>query len=412
MIDYLAYQAGLQSPLQRAMQGYQLGQRRRAQQDAQALNVQQEQQKLQMQNDLAEFAAMENKSVKDYEQFLLKYPALSDALEEPLKRMNVERKEAYQKDALNIFMALEGGQNKFASDLIERKKQEFENSGNQADYDTFKALGLILEQSPESVKDTAVFYLSKLMGGEKFAESYAKIKEIQRDEERQAGILAQDAAELGLTKAKTQEIVKKFPGIDIGIKKDLLELESMNQKGIVEPEKKLQAENKLRNDLRTRIKPYIESVSTLQKIKDAAKSGTGAGDIALVTSFMRMLDPGSVVREGEFVTAETSTGKFNQMMNLLNKLQTGQRFKDEKERLQFVNLAESFMQAMEKDAKKARKPFESAVKEYELSPENVFEDFEEKEEGQTEQNKVDSLFERFKDRSTVATPAGFQEPMR
>lgn len=412
MIDYLAYQAGLQSPLQRAMQGYQLGQRRRAQQDAQALNVQQEQQKLQMQNDLAEFAAMENKSVKDYEQFLLKYPALSDALEEPLKRMNVERKEAYQKDALNIFMALEGGQNKFASDLIERKKQEFENSGNQADYDTFKALGLILEQSPESVKDTAVFYLSKLMGGEKFAESYAKIKEIQRDEERQAGILAQDAAELGLTKAKTQEIVKKFPGIDIGIKKDLLELESMNQKGIVEPEKKLQAENKLRNDLRTRIKPYIESVSTLQKIKDAAKSGTGAGDIALVTSFMKMLDPGSVVREGEFVTAETSTGKFNQMMNLLNKLQTGQRFKDEKERLQFVNLAESFMQAMEKDAKKARKPFESAVKEYELSPENVFEDFEEKEEGQTEQNKVDSLFERFKDRSTVATPAGFQEPMR
>ena len=79
MIDYLAYQAGLQSPLQRAMQGYQLGQRRRAQQDAQALNVQQEQQKLQMQNDLAEFAAMENKSVKDYEQFLLKYPALSEA---------------------------------------------------------------------------------------------------------------------------------------------------------------------------------------------------------------------------------------------------------------------------------------------------------------------------------------------
>ena len=124
---------------------------------------------------------------------------------------------------------------------------------------------------------------------------------------------------------------------------------------------------------------YIESVSTLQKIKDAAKSGTGAGDIALVTSFMKMLDPGSVVREGEFVTAETSTGKFNQMMNLLNKLKTGQRFNDEKERMQFVNLAESFMQAMEKDAKKARRPFESAVKEYKLSPENVFEEFEQEE---------------------------------
>ena len=412
MIDYLAYQQGVVSPLQKAMQGYQLGQQRRVQQEAQALKDQKIAQQQQMKADLTAFASMENKTPKDYEDFILRYPSMSEALNEPLKRMNVERKEAYQKDALNIFMALEGGQNKFASDLIERKKQEFENSGNQADYDTFKALGLILEQSPESAKDTAGLYLSKLMGGEKFAESYAKIKEIQRDEERQAGILAQDAADLGLTKAKTQEIVKKFPGIDIGIKKDLLELESMNQKGIVEPEKKLQAENKLRNDLRTRIKPYIESVSTLQKIKDAAKSGTGAGDIALVTSFMKMLDPGSVVREGEFVTAETSTGKFNQMMNLLNKLQTGQRFKDEKERLQFVNLAESFMQAMEKDAKKARKPFESAVKEYELSPENVFEDFEEKEEGQTEQNKVDSLFERFKDRSTVATPAGFQEPMR
>ena len=101
------------------------------------------------------------------------------------------------------------------------------------------------------------------------------------------------------------------------------------------------------------------------------------------------------------------------MMNLLNKLKTGQRFNDEKERMQFVNLAESFMQAMEKDAKKARRPFESAVKEYKLSPENVFEEFEQEEEVvQSDGDKVDAIFEKFKSRATVAAPVGLQEPMR
>ena len=370
MIDYLAYQQGVVSPLQKAMQGYQLGQQRRQQQEARALEAQKLQQQQQMKSDLSEFAAMENKTPKDYEQFILKYPSLSEALDEPLKRMEQGRKEAYQKDALNIYMALDGGQTEFASKLINRKMEEAQNAGNQADVDTFKALGLILEQSPESAKDTAGFYLSKLMGGEKFADSYAKIKETQRDEELQEGILAKQAADLGLTNQKIAESLAKTKGLELEARKIDLELQKAKEDtGEVPREKRFEAEQKLRDEYFKKTKNFRDVNEAFQRI-DAAQDNA-AGDLSLIFAYMKMLDPGSTVREGEFATAQNAAGVPERIQNTYNQILRGERL-NPKQRKQFKGQAGGLFNAALKREKEVRKGLQGIAKRGGLNEDNIF----------------------------------------
>jgi hypothetical protein len=52
------------------------------------------------------------------------------------------------------------------------------------------------------------------------------------------------------------------------------------------------------------IAKYMESYSALNIMRSAAGLGTGAGDLALITKFMKALDPDSVVRESEQAQAQ------------------------------------------------------------------------------------------------------------
>ena len=61
------------------------------------------------------------------------------------------------------------------------------------------------------------------------------------------------------------------------------------------------------------------------KVEKAVENPSAAGDVALIFNFMKMLDPGSVVREGEFATAETAAGVPAQIRNLYNRVLTGER---------------------------------------------------------------------------------------
>jgi hypothetical protein len=64
-----------------------------------------------------------------------------------------------------------------------------------------------------------------------------------------------------------------------------------------------------------------------EKVK--ASSETGPGDISLVFSFMKMVDPGSTVREGEFATAENSGGIPSKIRTQWNSLLRGDRLSPE-----------------------------------------------------------------------------------
>ena len=63
--------------------------------------------------------------------------------------------------------------------------------------------------------------------------------------------------------------------------------------------------DKLSDDFRSDgdVKDFVKSVAGMGKILDNAEKSSAAGDIAMVFSFMRVLDPNSTVRESEYETA-------------------------------------------------------------------------------------------------------------
>ena len=60
-------------------------------------------------------------------------------------------------------------------------------------------------------------------------------------------------------------------------------------------------------------------------MRAAAARQTGAGDIALIFGYMKMLDPESVVREGEFATAQNAGGVPEQISGIYNRLIQGEK---------------------------------------------------------------------------------------
>ncbi len=72
------------------------------------------------------------------------------------------------------------------------------------------------------------------------------------------------------------------------------------------------------------VKTTVESQDKMGELVVSATADTGAGDISFVYQFMKMLDPNSVVREGEFATAETAGGVPEFIWKTYNNLTKGE----------------------------------------------------------------------------------------
>ena len=86
-------------------------------------------------------------------------------------------------------------------------------------------------------------------------------------------------------------------------------------------------------DLRTAYKkevaPIIEVATAYRKIEGGFAQDTGAGDIAGIFGYMKLLDPGSTVREGEYATAEQTGDIPDRIVSLYNKAVTGEKLTHE-----------------------------------------------------------------------------------
>lgn len=81
-----------------------------------------------------------------------------------------------------------------------------------------------------------------------------------------------------------------------------------------------------------------EVSAAYNKIQSAAKNPSAAGDLSLIFNYMKMLDPGSTVREGEFANAQNAAGVQDRIINLYNRARDGRRLGDD-QRTDFVNQA-------------------------------------------------------------------------
>lgn len=152
--------------------------------------------------------------------------------------------------------------------------------------------------------------------------------------------------------------------------------ESITQEqGVFEtPKDRVEFEQKLR-------KEYTQASSTFQEVRDAAarveasaQNASAAGDLALIFNYMKILDPGSVVREGEFATAAASGSYGERMQGLVNRVMTGQRLTEEI-RQDFLTRARQLYDAQSNQFGKLTDQYKSIAGSAGLEPEGVILDY-------------------------------------
>lgn len=113
-------------------------------------------------------------------------------------------------------------------------------------------------------------------------------------------------------------------------------------KGIREQDKSFKNEQDLRKEYGAtpEYKRYDDVRAAYERVRSSASMDSGAGDIGTIFGFMKMLDPGSVVREGEFATAQNSSGIPDRVRNMYNSAINGERLTPE-QRAEFVRTSDS-----------------------------------------------------------------------
>ena len=185
------------------------------------------------------------------------------------------------------------------------------------------------------------------------------------------GELEKQAVDLGLTKAQTNSAIAQTRKLGQETAKIVIELAALKANNGLDPTKAFEQEEKLRKEFQVRSKVYGELGTTFSNIQSSATAQSGPGDIALITGFMKMLDPGSVVRETEFATARDTAGLYTRLENSLKKAESGQ-FLQPSQRNEFVNLAKQYLDSAQKKAGEDKKALGVVVKNYRLNPDNVF----------------------------------------
>ncbi len=103
-------------------------------------------------------------------------------------------------------------------------------------------------------------------------------------------------------------------------------------------------ETSIRNEIKPYTKTMMDVDSSYRKVKSAAENPTAAGDLSLIFGYMKMLDPNSVVREGEFATAQNAASVPDRIRNMYNKIKEGERL-NPSQRQDFVSQAQKVYQS-------------------------------------------------------------------
>jgi len=94
------------------------------------------------------------------------------------------------------------------------------------------------------------------------------------------------------------------------------------------------------------VKDFGKQASAFGRVVSSAQDPSAAGDLALIFNYMKVLDPGSTVREGEFATAQNAAGVEGRLRSLYNNVIEGTRLNDI-QREDFVNRARMLFQGAE-----------------------------------------------------------------
>ena len=133
---------------------------------------------------------------------------------------------------------------------------------------------------------------------------------------------------------------------------------------------KMKVEKDLRQEVFNRQKDFEKVDDAWSRVKVSADNPSPAGDLALIFNYMKMLDPGSTVREGEFATAQQAGGVDDVTLSLYNRIIDGTRL-TETQRKDFTDRAKSLFGEARKKQDRLENKYKSLSKRYGVDFENV-----------------------------------------
>lgn len=385
------YSIDIASPFQSALQGFQAGAGIGQVMDQRAQAEQQRAAQQQMHADLEALASNPKPTAQDYTALMTRYPQLSEQLKRPWDALNAEQQKNELSTLAKVTAALHSPKPEVAVQVLREQAGAMRNSGDERGSKVMEDMARLAELDPGLARMQAGLMAEVLSGG-KILSGLSTLGDEQRAAEQAPADLAKkeaDArtataaaeaapakeragllkagADLGLTQAQTSEALKRTEKLGAEIQKAALELEAGG--GALDPKDRFDFESKLRKEYSTQTANFQTVKESFGRIRAAQDSG--AGDLSLIFSFMKMLDPGSVVREGEFANAENAGGAWDKVGNLYNRVMTGERL-SASQRKTFTSQAAKLMTAAREREKTVRGGIDQVVKSYRLNPDNVF----------------------------------------
>lgn len=130
---------------------------------------------------------------------------------------------------------------------------------------------------------------------------------------------------------------------------------------------------KLADDYEKASKDISAVTGNYNRLLSVQNSDSPAGDMSLIFSFMKIQDPGSVVREGEYANAQNAGAVSDQIRNLYNKVISGTRLTPE-QRKDFVSQAANLYNATLQQQNIINKQFAERSQKFGIPPEYVVRD--------------------------------------
>jgi hypothetical protein len=135
---------------------------------------------------------------------------------------------------------------------------------------------------------------------------------------------------------------------------------------------KVSTEENLRKEYNNlpEIKEFTTVETAFKQINSALSNPSAANDLAAATKFMKLLDPGSVVRESELGMAMAATGAIDRIGNYLTRLQNGQVLNPE-QRADFKRAAQMAFDAARSTRDQTSSRYIDLASSYNVDPNNV-----------------------------------------
>lgn len=345
-----------------------------SQMQAQALEEQQRQQTRAIEKQKAFEADFQNViSTKGHDPKALislsyKYPGMLD--ESLMKQIDQQEKKALIKTASPIYFAAKNGKYDIASQKAEEAAKAFAQTDPES-AQLYMEFAQALKSEDEGIRGMALDQAQLVLMGAMGVEDFSKAHGIRLDEKKFAQEQKESLADIAKTEAETTNLKETQKEIQQRAAKLVAETKKIANEndGKIPMEKRPKLELDYRNQ-------YLKETDEFQSVSSAydrilASKDDAAGDLALIFNYMKMLDPGSTVREGEFANAQNAGGVEDKIRNTWNKLMTGERL-NSTQRTMFKNQAKGLFSAGEAKEKRVRDRIKRTAEKYNLDVKNIF----------------------------------------